>query len=402
MSTQPDNSPPASLVLLLAALAMFGPFSIDTIFPAFPNIEAALHVGPVEMQQTISVYLLSYALMSLLHGPLSDSLGRRPVIMAGVVVFIIASIGCAYASTIWQLLGFRCLQGVSAGSGLIVGRAIIRDRFAGADAQRVMSRVTLVFGIAPAAAPIIGGIIATRFGWEAIFWFLALFSVLLLAASWRWLPETHPKAARISLEPRALFTRYWHMLCNPAFLLLAASGSLNFAALFLYIASAPVFVLQHMRLGPTQFGYLFVPVIGGMMLGAFFSGRLAGRHQPAFAVNMGYRVMLAGGVINIAYCLAVREISWPWAVLPVMLQGFGISLSFPTLTLLLLDLYPHERGSASSMQSFISLLLSAVIAGVISPLLARAPLHLAAGTLLCALSGLATWRLYGRVLPRNP
>jgi len=276
---QANTAPSVSFVLLLAALAMFGPFSIDTIFPAFPDIEGALHVGPVQMQQTISVYLLSYACMSLLHGPLSDSLGRRPVIIAGVIVFTCASVGCAYATSIWQLLFFRGLQGVSAGSGLIVGRAIIRDCFAGADAQRTMSRVTMVFSIAPAVAPIVGGIITTRYGWEAIFWFLALFSLVLLAACWQWLPETHPKAARVVLAPRQLSRRYAHMLSNPGYMLLAASASFNFSALFLYISSAPVFVLKHLHLGPTQFGYLFVPVIGGMMLGAFFSGRLAGRYE---------------------------------------------------------------------------------------------------------------------------
>src|SRR5690606_36154350 len=145
------------LAPLLAGLAMFGPFSIDTIFPAFPQMAAELHASPVAMQQTISVYMIAYALMSLLHGPLSDSFGRRRVILAGVAIFVLASIGCALSGSLGGLLAFRALQGMSAGAGLIVGRAIIRDCFEGPDAQRLMSTVSMLFGIAPALAPISGG-----------------------------------------------------------------------------------------------------------------------------------------------------------------------------------------------------------------------------------------------------
>ncbi|QNM95683.1 multidrug effflux MFS transporter [Chitinimonas koreensis] len=387
---------PAGFVVLLAGLAMFGPFSIDTIFPMFPDMERALGINAVQMQQTISVYLLAYALMALLHGPLSDALGRRVVILGGVAVFVAASVGCALSTSLWQLLLFRALQGVSAGSGLIVGRAIIRDRFEGASAQRVMSRITMVFGVAPAIAPIIGGLIGTRFGWEAIFWFLALFALTLLACCWRWLPETHPRENRLPLDPLPLFGRYFELLRNPAFVWLALSGAFNFAALFIYIASAPVFVLTHLRLGPTDFGYFFVPAIMGMMSGAWLSGRRAGRHAPASTVKLAYRVMLVAGVVNVAYCALAPSVSWPWAVLPVLVAGAGISLAFPTLTLLLLDLYPHERGTASSLQAFLQLMISSVVAGLLSPWLAPQPVTLALGSVGATVLGWGAWRAYAK------
>lgn len=383
--------PRAGFVMLLAALAMFGPFSIDTIFPMFPTMEHALSIGPVQMQQTISAYLLAYAVMSLLHGPLSDAMGRRIVIIGGVTVFALASVGCALSNSIWTLLGFRALQGFSAGSGLIVGRAIIRDRFEGASAQRVMSRITMVFGIAPAIAPIIGGYIGTRFGWQAIFCFLTLFSIALLACCWRWLPETHPPAKRLPLTPGPLFGRYVDMLRDPAYVWLTLSGSFNFSALFIYIASAPVFVLTHLRMGPTDFGYFFIPAIVGMMSGAYLSGRRAGRKRPESTVALAYRLMLTAGALNVAYCAVVGTVHWPWAVLPVTANGIGISLAFPTLTLLLLDLYPQERGTASSLQAFIQLMLSTLIAGVISPWLAPHPLTLAIGSVSATALGLFCW-----------
>src|SRR5690606_35736835 len=157
----PANLPPAStislrrLALLLAGLAMFGPFSIDTIFPAFPQLGGQLGADKLALQQTISVYLIAYAVTSVVHGPLSDAFGRRRVIIAGLAVFTLASVGCALSTDLTTLLVFRALQGLSAGVGLIVGRAVIRDVLDGDDAQRLMSQVSMIFGIAPAIAPII-------------------------------------------------------------------------------------------------------------------------------------------------------------------------------------------------------------------------------------------------------
>ena len=395
-SAQTIDRHPAGLIMLLAGLAMFGPFSIDTMFPMFGVMEKIFGITPVQMQQTVSVYLLAYGWMSLLHGPLSDAFGRRHVILVGVAMFTLSSIGCACSTTIGQLLLFRALQGFSAGSGLIVGRAIIRDRFHGADAQRIMSRVSMVFAVAPAIAPIIGGIVGTRWGWAAIFWSLALFSVLLLVCCWRWLPETHPHDNRLPVALVPMFQRYGRMLGNPRFTWLAFSCALNFSAIFIVIASAPVIVLNHLRLGPTDFAYLFIPTISGMTCGAYLSGRRAGRHKPESNIAVAYTGMFAAGLINVAYCTLAPRYALPWAVVPIFALGMGVSLAFPTLTLLLLDLYPQERGTASSMQTFIQLMISTLIAGVVSPALAAHPAHMALGSISCTLIGWGCWNMAKR------
>ncbi|MEP6882447.1 MAG: MFS transporter, partial [Dokdonella sp.] len=197
---------------------MFGPFAIDTMFPAFPAIAAQLQTSPLAMQQTLSVYMIAYALMSLLHGPLSDSLGRRKVILGGVAIFAVASIGCAMSTSIGSLLLFRAIQGMSAGAGMIVGRAIIRDCFDGAAAQRLMSTVSMIFGVAPAIAPIIGGWIIAFARWPMIFWFLAIFAGMLwMLCLWQ-LPETHPVERRIALSPRSMAKTYLAILRDPVFL----------------------------------------------------------------------------------------------------------------------------------------------------------------------------------------
>ncbi len=382
---------PLGLAGLLALLAMFGPFAIDTLFPAFPAVARDLGTTAFAMQQTLSVYIVAYGLMALLHGPLSDAYGRRVVILSGVAVFTLASIGCALASTIGELLAFRALQGLSAGAGLIVGRAMVRDCFEGAQAQRVMSLISLIFGIAPALAPIVGGAIFVRFGWHAIFAFLAVYAALLWLLCAVALRETHPQALRLPLEVRALGTVYRSMVRDRGFLMLAIAGGLNFGALFLYISSAPVIVLDQWHLGPADFGWLFVPVVIGMMLGSATSARVAGKLSPAQTVNLGFAVMSAGALLNLAYATVVQEPRPPWAIVPIAVTAFGISCTFPAMTLLMLDRYPRQRGAASSLQAVIWSALNATIAGLIAPGIATRPPWLAGVAALFVATGLACW-----------
>ena len=390
------------LALLLGGLAMFGPFSIDTIFPAFPQMAAQFGADKLAMQQTIAVYLAAYALMSIVHGPLSDAIGRRRVILAGLSVFVVASAGCALSRDLPTLLAFRALQGLSAGVGLIVGRAVIRDVLQGSDAQRLMSQVSMIFGIAPAIAPIIGGWMLGVGRWPLIFWFLAAFSVLLLAATARWLPETHPPQARMPLRPQRLLRDYVAIALNPRFQRLAAAGAFGFAGLFLYIASAPAFVMDLLGLGEQEFAWLFFPTIGGMTLGAFVSGRVAGRWQPAYQVSVGYACIGAAALGNVLYSALAPVPSVPWAVLPMSLAAFGVALVFPVLTLAILDMYPRQRGSASSLQAFTQLVLNAAVAGALSPLLSRDGLHLALGMAGFTLLGWLFWRWEASVSRRFP
>jgi len=382
-----------SLAPLLAGLAMFGPFAIDTMFPAFPAIGAQLLASPVAMQQTLSVYMIAYALMSLLHGPLSDALGRRRVILVGVAVFTAASVGCALSTSITELLAYRAMQGMSAGAGMIVGRAIIRDCFDGAAAQRLMSSVSMIFGIAPAIAPIIGGWIIAFAHWSMIFWFLAAFAGLLWIACLALLPETHPRGSRNALSLRAMAKTYGLILRDPVFLPLVFAGTLGFNALFVYISSAPAFVIGLLGLDAQQFAWLFIPAIGGLMLGSFTSGRLAGRVSGTATIRLGYTIMLGASAFNIATTLLLARPMVPWSVLPIGLHAIGIGIAFPTLTLNLLDRFPRHRGGASSMQAFFSLVMSAILAGVVSPLVSGSSLKLALTAAAITATGFVAWRL---------
>jgi DHA1 family bicyclomycin/chloramphenicol resistance-like MFS transporter len=384
----------ARLAFILGGLAMFGPFSIDTVFPAFPVMARDLDVGKVAMQQTISVYLIGYAAMSLFHGPISDAVGRKKVLLAGIVVFTLASVGAALAGDMTTMLVYRALQGLSAGVGLIVGRAVVRDCLQGDDAQRLMSQISMIFGIAPAIAPVIGGWILGFSDWHGIFWFLAGFGVLLGVLTAWGLPESHPPEQRVPLHPVTLARDYGGMLSNRSFRLLTLAGTANFGALFLYIASAPAFVMDLLGLGEQDFVWFFAPTIGGMMLGAFASGRAAGRMSGRRLVEWGFLCCGVAAAYNIGYNALTDSPTLPWAVLPTALGAFGIALVFPIVTLSILDMYPRQRGSASSMQAFVGLLSNAAIAGLLSPLVSHSGLALALTASVFTATGYALWRWY--------
>src|SRR5579883_1314192 len=406
--TKPDrttrNQPArghVGLAILLGALTMLGPFSIDTIFPGFPDIASVFHASADAMQQTVSVYLLTYAAMSLLHGPLSDALGRKPVIVGGLILYALASVGAALATSLPLLLGWRALQGLSAPAGIVVARAMVRDLYDGPQAQKLMSAMMMVFGIAPAVAPIVGAWLLGIDGWRGIFWALAWFAAALMAITLFAMRESHPADRRTPLRLRGVFDTYRRIVGDAPFWPLAVSGTLNFSSLFLYIVSAPVFVLDLLHRSQQGFPWLFVPIIGGMTLGSWVSGHKAGRWSAARTVGIGYTLMLTAAIANLVLAVLLLHPRVPWSVMPMFVQGLGVGLAFSTLTLLLLDRFPGQRGSASAVQSFVSLMFNAVMAGAIAPLLYGSALTLAIGSAAFVLVGYLSWRAYA-VLCNSP
>ncbi|HXX82379.1 MAG TPA: multidrug effflux MFS transporter [Casimicrobiaceae bacterium] len=390
-----------SLAALLAALSMLGPFSVDTYLPAFHDIGRDLRVPQLAVQQTLSTYLFAYAFMMLWQGALADSLGRRPVVLAGLGVYAVATLGCAIAGNIETLWLFRTFQGLSSGTGMVVGRAIIRDRFQGAEAQKLMAQVTLFFGIAPAVAPVLGGVLLNTLGWRSIFWVMLGLVIGLGLWSHRRLPETLPQHGRPSLAPVELWHRYVVVLRHPDFLLLASIPALNFAGFFLYIASAPTFLMDRLGVSSYGFAWLFIPMIAGIMIGAAISGRVAGRLSARRTVWLAYALMFSGVAFDLGVAWFVAP-GVPWHVLPIMLFTMGSSVLMPTAMLLLLDLFPTMRGLASSLQSFIHFALAAVNAGSIAPLLAQSLKGLALGMAGFTVASFALWLTYQRRAARRP
>jgi DHA1 family bicyclomycin/chloramphenicol resistance-like MFS transporter len=295
------------------------------------------------------------------------------------------------------------MQGVSAGAGVVVGRAIIRDLYSDAPAARLLSMVTMIFSIAPAIAPVLGGWIITFFDWRAIFLALFVYTLALWYMCWQHLPETVPPEKRQPFNPQFLAQSYGAIFSSFLFHMKAGIVALNFAGLFLYVSAAPVLMPVHLHLGPSQFAWLFIPSVSGIFLGALVANRMAGKMSFARQIGIGFVFMLAAVLANVGYHLFLPP-AIPWTVLPMFFYTFGSSIISPGATLLALDLFPHIRGTVASCQSFVSTLLGAVVAGVIAPALSYSVLALALGQAGFALLALVFWvvaRRYRRIKARG-
>jgi len=390
------NTTVPALAVMLALLAMLGPFSVDTYLPAFPDMEASLGATTLEVQQTLTLYMVCFGAMMLWHGALSDSFGRRNVILISLAVFVVATLGCAASHTIQYLWSFRALQGLSAGAGIVVGRAMIRDLFDGPEAERLLSLVTMLFAVGPAIAPVIGGWIVTLLDWRSIFLFIFFYSALLLIFCWKRLPETLPPEKRHAFNARFLWDNYSKVFSTARFHFLAGALAFNFAGMFLYVASAPTFIIRHLGLGPQQFAWLFVPLVSGVFLGALLANRSTGRLRQSTRLAWGYLFLFGAALGNLIYHLNFPP-AVPWSIMPIFFYALGMSMVAPSLTLQVLDLFPNTRGLAASCQAATQTLLGGLIAGVLAPLLSPSVTWLAAGQLVLVTTGLISWRLGQRM-----
>jgi MFS transporter, DHA1 family, multidrug resistance protein len=388
-------------VILLGAMSMIGPIAIDTLFPAFPIAARTLGVPMPALQQTVSIYLFGFAAGCLLHGPLSDAFGRRPILLVCMAGFVLASVGTWCSVDLQGILLFRSLQGFFAAGGTVISRALVRDRFEGPMAQKATSQITLVFLLGPALAPILGGIILQFADWRMIFGVITIYSAIVALLLWAFLGESHPVEKRSEFKPRALVMAYTNIVRDWPAVHLILPAAFNFAGLFLMISSAPAIVFGLWRLGELELWKLFVFATGGIFCGSQLSGWVATRWSAAKSVAVGYKLMAGGCILHIAYGYLISRPSWPGAGVPIAVYATGSALAFPALTVLLMDRFPLARGAAASVQTFLSLLFNGIVAGVVSPLVSGNTLSLALTQAGLAACGFYSWRLYRRGL-RKP
>ena len=355
----------AGLTFVLAALSWVGPFSIDTYLPSIPSIAENLNASTANVQQTMTAFLFFFAVMSLWHGAISDAFGRRKPVLISMVFFLAASLGCAFSNNVALLMVFRAIQGATAGAGMIIGRAVVRDLFEGAAAQRIMSHVATIFTIAPVMAPVIGGWFQVWFDWRSIFFFMTIMAAFILASCWRLLPETLPRETRHRLNIAFLGKSYWKVMTAMPFLTSCLALSLISIGFFIYILSAPMFLAKHLGLKETQYIVLFLPMSVAMVIGAWISGRCAGKMSGMKTIGIGYVIMSVAAVGNVVLNIFLPP-TLPWTLVPIILYVLGMSTATPSLTLISLDLFPSQRGLASSCQGFLSLGASSVMSAFIA------------------------------------
>lgn len=386
----------ARITLTLAALGMLGPFTINTVFPAFAQIGEEFGASDVVLQQLISVYLASFAVMSVFHGPLSDALGRKKVMLTGLAVYIVAMFGAVLATGLGALIALRILQGVSAGAATIVSRVVVRDLFAGAEAQRLMARIMMIFALAPVIAPVLGGWLLLLGDWRWVFAGVGLYGVLVLVLT-ALMPESLPKEARIPLRLGAVLGSLWEVGRSPVMLRIALATAFGFAAHFVFVAAAPIIVVRLLGLGEQDFWVLFAPLIIGMMAGSLVVGRAADVMDRRRLITIGYIGTLATSVLNLVLVLLAPDPAGglDLTLLPVLvgpaLMSFTASLFFAPMQLEILELFPHQRGAAASMGTFFTLVMNALLSGVIAPLITGSLTVVALAALGYVIVGALLW-----------
>ncbi|MDX8409533.1 MAG: multidrug effflux MFS transporter [Mariprofundales bacterium] len=377
--------------IIVALLAMAAPFTIDTYLPSFPAIEQAFHISRAILNQSLGIYLAGFALATLIWGPLSDRIGRKKVIVVGMALYTLASVGCALSDDYSHFLLFRLAQGVAASGGMVVGRAMIRDYFAPQQAQRAMAQVMMLFAIAPAIAPIIGGVLHDLFGWRSVFYFLAAYGLLLVILVQHFLRETLAEDQRQSLHPRRVANTYGQILRHGRFMLLTFAIASAFGGFFLYVVGAPTVVFDFLQLGANGIPFMFVPLVIGIMSGAYLASKLAQRWSQCRIVDAALSILATAALLNLA------QVWWPQAppplaIIPVAIYAFGIALLMPVMTVMSLDCFPHHRGAASAAQGFVQMMINAAVASVIVPLLSASLLHFVLGQAALLLIALLLWR----------
>lgn len=378
------------LIVTIALLSMVGPFSIDTYLPSFPAIESEFNIDRETLLQSIGFYLVASAISTLFWGPLSDRTGRRLVILSTLILYLLASLGCAMSQDFNSFLFFRVLQGISASGGMVAGRAMIRDAHDEHGAHRAMAYVMMLFALAPAIAPIIGGWLHQAFGWRSVFYFLALYGAVIIFMAFYYLQETLAKDDRQSFHPIHVANLYCRTMKNGRFLFFVLTFGTGFAGLFLYIAGSPTIIFDFLGLDNRYFAMQFVPMTIGIITGSLISVMLSHRLNSKTIVTIALCIMIGTSVANTLLMLS-PEVTAVKIIFPLALYAMGIALAIPGLSILSMDCFPHNRGAASAVQSFVQVLFSALAASLLVPLVSASPLHFAEAQLACVTLAIIFW-----------
>ena len=347
-----------ALTALLALLTALGPLSTDLYLPSLPSIASGFQSTTAAAQTTLSAFLFGFALGQIFHGPLSDRLGRKPVLLAGMVLFIIASFACAYAPTMDLLIAGRFLQALGASGPIVLGRAIVRDLYEGPRAGRELSRMGTVMGIVPALAPIVGGVIETHYGWRFSFTAMLIFGVLLGIVVIFGLPETLRGKTTEPLSLRSILTDYIQLLKNPRYRFYVSLSALSYGGVFAFISGSSFVLQKHYGLDAMLFGISFGLVVLGYISGTLLAARLVVKIGIDRTIGYGTAALATGGtVMLLAFFLGPVS---PFAILaPMMIYTLGVGLVMPQSMAGAMSPFPDRAGAASSMLGLMQMVFAA-------------------------------------------
>ncbi len=341
-----------ALTAMLAGLTAVGPLTTDMYLPSLPDIARQLGASTAEVQLTLSVYLIGFAIGQLFYGPISDRHGRRPVLLAALTLYCAATIVCALATSIEMLIVARGVQAIGGSGGIVLARAIVRDLYSGARAGRELSLIAMVMALAPVIAPVIGGAMETAFGWRSIFFALVGTGIAGVGTVWLLLPETLAARATEGVSLSSMLASYRVVARKKAFLAYLGLGAASYAGLFAWISGAS-FVLQSLYgLSPFDFGVAFALGSLGYMAGSALSARLAGPVGLDGVIGIGGCFLAAGGLCMI-FAVALGLTSAASMIVPVAIYLAGLGMVLPHSIAGALTPFPERAGAASSLFGFV-------------------------------------------------
>lgn len=370
------------LLLILVVATAIGPFSMQIFLPALPSIQADFAVSAATAQLAFSLSALAMAVATLIYGPLSDRLGRRPALLSGLVIFLAGSLICAFANSIGLLIFGRVVQAAGGCAGMVLGRAIVRDLYDREKSASAIAYITMAMVVAPMLAPAIGGVLTDLFDWSAVFLLGGALGVLVLIAVRGHLPET--------LVPHGRPTTFGAMLGDfatlvrlPAFLGFAFQGGFSMAVFFSFLAAAPYVMIIVLERPPSEYGLMFIVVSAAFMAGNFTTARLSRRVGIDRMVLGGSTGTLFGACMLVLLVPAVYVT--PWALfLPMMLIAFTQGLSMPNSLAAVISLRPDLAGAASGLAGFLQMGTAALVAQLIGSIQNGSPYPMAIGMLVSA------------------
>lgn len=369
---------PAALIGLLACMGLLNSLCSDMLIPALPTMQTDLGISGWQAQQTISLFFVASAFMSLWYGAIADAHGRRRTILAALLILALAAGACVFTSDIETLWALRIAQGLAAGAGMVISRAILHDLYHGPEAQHLLGRITLLQILSLVATPVVGAWLATHFGWRAVFVALSLIIAAMAAIYWRWLPETLPVERRQSLRPGALAAAYLHALRTPRFVRLSVAHVANWTSMAIYTVSAPTIVIHLLDRAATDIYLIYAPITLGLTGGFLAFPKLLRRMPGAALLPAAYRIIGASVLANVA--IAGLLPAGLLTVAPLFTYSFGLAIALPLLIGNAIEPLRHSAGVAASLQTFLQFAMIALAAGLIAPWLWDSLFSLAAGT----------------------
>jgi DHA1 family bicyclomycin/chloramphenicol resistance-like MFS transporter len=379
-----------ALTALLAGLSAVGPLTTDMYLPSMPDIARALGASTAQVQLTISTYLVGFAVGQVVYGPVSDRHGRKPVLLAAIALYCVASLACALATSIHMLIAARALQALGGSGGVVLARAMVRDLYSGTRAGRELSLIGAVMALAPVLAPVAGGALQTGFGWRSVFFILVAAGVMGAALVWWMLPETLAQRATEPVSPSSIARSYRVVARNPAYLAYLGLATASFAGLFAWI-SGTSFVLQNLYgLSPFAFGLAFALGSIGYMAGSMLSAQLTRWFSLDGIIAIG-AVLVAAGGLGMTAAVALGFTSAASLVVPMAVYLAGMGMVLPQSLAGAMTPFPERAGAASSLLGFIQQSVAAVCGAIVGVLLGQSAWPLAASVAVAGCATLVLW-----------